>query len=176
MLQNFNALNGNQVSLHWFDESCITADYLGWLHDPEVVRYSGQRFREHTEQTCRAYLTTFSDSANLFLAMRMRYDGRMVGTMTAYVALPHGTADMGLLVGDRSQWGKGLGLDAWQTLMQYLLVERRIRKVTGGTLRCNVGMVRIMERSGMQLEAVRPRQQLVDGEVQDELYYAKYGH
>ena len=176
MRYDFDQLTGSQVSLHRFDESCITPEYMGWLQDTEVLRYSSQRCCKHTEQTCSAYLASFVDNANLFIAIRMRHSGRMVRTMTAYVAVPHGTADIGLMVGDRAQWGKGIGLDAWQTLMHYLLSECRMRKVTGGTLRCNVGMVRIMERSGMHLEAVRAKQQMVEGEAQDELYYAKFGN
>ena len=37
----------------------------------------------------------------------------------------------------------------------------QMRKVTGGTLKCNIGMVKIMERSGMQLEVVRAQQEIV---------------
>jgi RimJ/RimL family protein N-acetyltransferase len=81
---------------------------------------------------------------------------------------------MGLLIGDRDCWSKGIGLEAWSTLLDYLLNICGLRKVTGGTLRCNVGMVRIMERSGMQLEAVRAQHELVDQVPQDALYYAKF--
>jgi len=171
---NFDRLTGSQVSLHQFDESCITPNYISWLNDSEVLRYSNQRFKRHTVQTSRDYLATFNQSPNLFLAIRMRDNLQMVGTMTAYVVEPHSTVDMGLMVGDRTQWGRGIGLDAWQTLMNYFLVEQKMRKVTGGTLRCNTGMLRIMERSGMQLEAVRARQQIVEGEEQDELFFAKF--
>ena len=174
MSYDFDMLSGNKVSLQRFDEACITPEYLSWLNDPKVVCYSSQRFREHTDQTSRTYLATFNNSPNLFLAIRMRDSLQMVGTMTAYVAEVHGTADIGLMIGDRAQWGKGIGLDAWQTLINYLLTVRKVRKVTGGTLRCNVGMIRIMERSGMQMEAVRVQQQMVEGEAQDELYYAKF--
>lgn len=170
----FDILLGDKVSLHHFDETYITPDYLSWLNDPKVVRFSNQRFRRHTRQTCRAYLGTFSESPNLFLAICMRDSGQFVGTMTAYVEEHHGTVDLGLMIGDSAQWGKGLGLDAWQTLMSYLLTECKMRKVTGGTLRCNVGMLRIMERSGMVLEAVRKSQEIVEGRSEDILYYAKF--
>ena len=176
MLYDFGVLSGRKVSLHRFDETCITPEYLSWLNDPKVVCYSNQRFREHTDQTSRAYLAMFNNSPNLFFAIRMCDSLKMVGTMTAYIAQAHDTADMGLMVGDRTRWGKGIGLDAWQTLMAYLLTDRKMRKVSGGTLRCNVGMIRIMERSDMQLEAVRVKQQIVEGEAQDELYFAKFGN
>lgn len=157
-----------------FTGSDITADYIRWLNDPEVVRFSNQRFRHHDEESCLAYLRSFADSDNLFLAIRLCDDKRLIGTMTAYVSAQHGTADMGLLIGERGLWGRGFGLEAWNLLLGHLLRDCKLRKITAGTLRCNVGMTRIMERSGMRLEAVRSQQEMVDGEAQDVLYFAKF--
>lgn len=167
-------LGGSLVELRPFTSACVTDAYLGWLHDGEVLRFSNQRFRAHTRELCLAYLASFSGTPNDFLAIYLRDSGRMVGTMTAYVASHHATADLGILIGDRACWGRGIGRDAWQTVMDHLLGPVGLRKVTGGTLRGNAGMVRIMERSGMHLEATRVQQEIVDGVAQDALYYAKF--
>jgi ribosomal-protein-alanine N-acetyltransferase len=168
------SLVGKLTLLEPFTAADISDQYLGWLKDPEVVHFSNQRFRVHTRESSQAYLDSFAGSGNLFLGIRLAEDRRLVGTITAYRSQPHQTADMGILVGDRACWGRGIGLDAWSCLMDYLLDGCRLRKVTGGTLRCNIGMVRIMERSGMILEAVRAKQELVDQVPQDALYYAKF--
>jgi [ribosomal protein S5]-alanine N-acetyltransferase len=168
-------LAGKKTLLRPFKADDISTVYLGWLADPEVVRFSNQRFRIHTRESALAYLNSFAGgSGNLFLGILSVEDQRLVGTITAYRSQTHQTADMGLMVGDRSYWGRGIGLDAWSTLMQYLLDTGGLRKVTGGTLRSNVGMIRVMERSGMQLEAVRAQQELVDQVAQDVLYYARF--
>ena len=168
------SLAGKQTLLRPFSAGDISAEYVGWLADSEVVRFSNQRFRTHTQESALAYLNSFAGSDNLFLGIRLAEGQRLIGTITAYRSQSHQTADMGLLIGDRICWGRGIGLDAWSTLMDYLLNVCRLRKVTGGTLRSNVGMVRIMERSGMELEAVRAKQELVDQVAQDALYYAKF--
>ena len=165
---------GRLVTLRPFLDSDISPSYLGWLNDPTTMRWSNQRFRHHTYESCRAYRGGFEDTPNLFLAIEARSDGAVLGTMTAYVAEQHGTADMGILVGEREAWGKGVGLEAWTLLMEWLLHTRGLRKVTGGTLDANVGMVRIMERSGMQLEGRRLRQELVDGVAHDVLYFGRF--
>ncbi|MDP3511304.1 MAG: GNAT family protein [Sulfuritalea sp.] len=167
-------LSGERLYLCPFTESDITVDYIRWLNDPEVLRFSNQRFRHHDEKSCLAYLRTFADSDNLFLAVHLADDKRLIGTMTAYVSSHHGTADLGLLIGERGLWGHGFGLEAWNLLLDYLLRDCKLRKITAGTLRCNLGMTRIMERSGMRLEAVRSQQEMVDGEPQDALYFAKF--
>lgn len=167
-------MTGKQTLLRPFRADDITTDYLDWLADPEVVRFSNQRFRTHTRESALEYLNSFTGSGNIFLSIRLAENQRLVGTITAYCSKPHQTADMGLLIGDRGCWGQGVGLDAWSILMDHLLNVCCLRKVTGGTLRCNAGMVKIMERTGMKLEAVRTQQEMVDQVAQDTLYYAKF--
>ncbi|WP_323015436.1 GNAT family protein [Devosia sp.] len=167
-------LSGDKVRLQPFRAADITPAYLSWLNDPEVVRYSNQRFRQHDESSCRAYLASFAGSANLFLSIQRLDDKRPVGTMTCYRSMPHGTADIGIMLGERQCWGQGLGLDAWTTLMGWLALQPGMRKITGGTLDANIGMRKIMERAGMQLEAVRRAQEILDGEPRDIVLYAKF--
>jgi len=163
-------LLGQKVTLHAFTEADITPAYVGWLNDRELMRYSNQRFRSHSAGSCRDYLASFAGSGNLFMAIR--HAGHLVGTMTVYRAPLHGTADIGLLVGAGGQ-GQGWGRDAWGTMLAYLL-QSGTRKVTGGTLRCNTAMVRIMQGCGMEADGVRVGQELVDGQPQDILYFARF--
>jgi len=168
------SLSSPRLVIEPFDQACVCEEYLGWLNDPEVVRFSNQRFRVHTAASARDYIASFGGTSHSFLGIRLAATGRMIGTMTAYVAGEHGTADLGLLIGDRASWGQGYGLEAWNSLMSHLFASRRLRKITGGAVRPNVGMLRIMQRSGMHLEAVRSRQEMVEGLAQDVLYFARF--
>lgn len=163
-------MTGALVELRSFTTENLTESYLGWLRDPQIMRFSNQRFRTHNINSCRAYLASFAGSDNLFIAIY--HESAFIGTMTAYRSAVHGTADIGLLIGTGAQ-GKGLGKDAWATLMAHLLATGT-RKVTGGTLRCNTAMVRIMLGCGMQADGVRADQELVDGMAHDMLHFAKF--
>lgn len=167
-------LAAEHVLLAAFTEADITDEYVGWLNDPAVVRYSNQRFRRHDAQTCRTYLGSFAGTDNLFLSVRELAGSRTVGTMTAYVSAPHETADVGILIGNRSVWGRGVGQEAWDRLLDWLLHEAGIRKVTAGAVADNLGMVRLMERSGMHHEATRRRQEIVENRPRDLVYYARF--
>jgi RimJ/RimL family protein N-acetyltransferase len=163
-------LTGAVVELRSFAPENLTESYLGWLRDPQLMRFSNQRFRTHNMDSCRAYLASFASTDNLFIAIY--HEGAFIGTMTAYSSAVHGTADIGLLIGAGVQ-GKGLGKDAWATLMAHLLATGT-RKVTGGTLRCNAAMVRIMQGCDMQADGVRAGQELADGVAHDMLHFAKF--
>jgi len=174
MLVDAWPLRGEKVEIYPFRIEDITDSYLGWLNDPEVLQYSNQRFHVHDRDSCTRYLASFEKSHNLFLSVRRRDNGCAIGTMTVYFSPHHGTADVGIMIGERAVWGKGYGQDAWNTVIEWLLSHEAIRKVTAGTLACNYGMLKLMERSGMTLEAVRNKQELVAGEPIDILYYLKW--
>lgn len=167
-------LRGENVLLKTFTISDITETYVSWLNDPNVVMFSNQRFLKHDRSSCLRYQASFDRTGNLFMGIYSLLHGRLIGTLTAYVAGCHGTVDVGILIGDRSVWGMGLGQDAWNTMTNWLLARKDIRKLTAGTLACNFSMIKLMERSGMSLEAVRKAQEIVEGHPKDILYYAKF--
>lgn len=174
MPDNGFVLIGNKVLLKPFSASDINESYVGWLNDPDVVRFSNQRFLKHSSESCSRYLASFEGTANMFISICRLSDDRPIGTLTAYVASHHGTVDVGIMIGDKSVWGGGYGQDAWDTFTNWLLEHEDIRKLTAGTLACNFGMIKVMERSGMTLEAMKKAQEIVEGQPVDILYFAKF--
>jgi RimJ/RimL family protein N-acetyltransferase len=167
-------IDGLRLRLSPCTQEHVNASYIGWLNDPNVVKYSNQRFISHTPETCLHYLQSFADTNNRFYAIKELATGQMLGTLTVYANLHHQTADIGILIGATQHWGQGLGQEAFELAMRALASTGQIRKITAGTMACNVGMVKIMERSGMHLEATRKAQELLDGQPVDILYFAKF--
>lgn len=165
---------GSRVRVRSFGESDINDAYLGWLRDPATVRFSNQRFRTHDRTSAMDYLRSFDGSANLFFGIELLEDSRLIGTMTVYRAVPHETADIGILIGDAGSKGRGYGLEAWGLVLDWLLAQPNVRKVTCGTLAANLPMIRIAERSGMQPDGVRAAQELLDGAPVDIVHYARF--
>ena len=171
--KNFH-LKGDKVLLRLFMESNIDDSYIGWLNDPAVVQFSNQRFITHNRESCMCYLASFEGTSNMFVSVQKVSGGCQIGTMTAYVSPHHGTVDCGIMIGEKSLWGKDYGQEAWDLLTEYLLQRKDIRKLTAGTMACNYGMIKILENSGMVLEAVRKEQEILEGNPMDLLYYAKF--
>jgi ribosomal-protein-alanine N-acetyltransferase len=169
-------LVGAKISLRTFEEGDVTATYIGWLNDSQTVRFSNQRFLHHSLESARAYLATFVDSHNHFFAICDLTSGIVIGTLTVYQNRHHGTADIGIMIGDPASWGQGIGLDAFCTMVQELERRGQVRKLTAGAVSENKAMIRIMERAGFELEAVRRGQELLEGRPVDLLYYARFCH
>jgi len=173
-LPKFIEISGQLVLLRSFTFENITDEYIGWLNDPLVVRYSNQRFITHNISTCEHYLSSFDGSDHRFLSICDLITKKPIGTATVYVARHHATADAGIMIGHHEFRGKGYGQDAWNALIYWLLGAGGLRKVTAGALACNYPMVQLMKRSGMHLEAVRCRQEIVEYHEEDLVLYAKF--
>ena len=167
-------IKGKLIGLSLFVESDITENYITWLNDPEVVKFSDQRFKQHSFASCYEYYKTFQNSNNLFIRILDKNSETAIGTMTVYFDFNHQLADIGILIGNKDFWGKGMGQEAWNCIMNLLLQQENIRKVTGGTLSCNYGMINIMQNTGMQDDGIRRNHALVNGKWHDILYFSKF--
>ncbi len=158
---------GTNVRLVPFEERHIRDDYIGWLNDKELMRYSRQRRIHHDRENCLEYLKGFRSTANHFWSIERRSDGKQIGTMTAYIDRENRVADVGILIGAPGARGTGLGREAWGLALDHLFRSEDMRKVTGGASAANAPMIRIFEHWGMLLEGTRRKQDLIDGEPCD---------
>lgn len=168
------SITGPRVLLRPMRREDIHDTHLAWLRDPQVVRLSNQRFATHTLDSCLRYLESFAGSPNLYLSVRRAADDQPIGTLTAYRQVPHGTADIGILMGDRSTWGQGLGAEAFSLLADWLARQPGMRKLTCGTLACNEGMLRVAAKAGFIEEGRRRAQELVEDVPQDIVLLARF--
>ena len=60
------SITGNITILESFQESDISDDYISWLNDKKIVRYSNQRFITHNWETSKNFLDSFENSPNYF--------------------------------------------------------------------------------------------------------------
>lgn len=177
MLESITAqlpLNSDLVSLRIFIREDINEQYIGWLNDKDVVKYSNQKFIKHTKESCNNFFDSFKNSQSLFLAVEDKLSKVMIGTLTIHCNQHHQTADIGILLGNKEYWGKGYAKQAWCSIIDLLSTVIKIRKVTAGTLACNLPMIGLMKASQMKLDGMRSGQELVDGQPMDIVYYARF--
>ena len=168
-------LKTERLLIHPFEERHITSQYINWLNDHEVMQYSEQRHKRHTRKSCLTYLKSFDESPHFLWAIIVR-DNKWghIGNINAYVNEFNGIADIGILIGEKDVWGLGYGSEAWNAICDFLLRQRKIRKVTAGALTVNKGMIRLMMKAGMQPDGLRKRHFLYKGEESDLTHMALF--
>lgn len=164
-MREFPEINLARCTLRRFTARHLTARYVGWLADPAVVRYSEQRHRRHDMASCTAYFEAMEASQDLFVAIEAT-DPALghIGNMSVAFDTPNQSADVSIMVGEAAARGTGLGRLAWAAMVDWLLADGGMRRVTAGTMTANRSMIALMENSGMAIECVRPRAFLCEGE------------
>lgn len=145
-----------------------TTEQVRWLNDPEVMRYSEQRHRHHTQYSQIAYLNSFKDGSHVWAILRIdrRIDSKQhIGNITATYDAHNRVADIGILVGEAECWGQGYGGEAWRAVCDWLLDEDggAVRKLEAGCMRANEAMMKIMAKSNFKHEGDRANHFLLGG-------------
>lgn len=145
-------------------------DYSYWLNDPEVVRYSEQRHRQHDAASCAAYIASFDHKKDHIWAIHINgNDGKHIGNISAHRDIPNNIANLGILIGDKGEWRKGFGLEAWNAVIEWA-GKIGVRRVEAGCMGHNAGMMTICLKSGMRSEALVPDHFLLEDGTTGYLY------
>ncbi|MDC2978521.1 GNAT family N-acetyltransferase [Pelagibacteraceae bacterium] len=142
-------ISGNNISLELFNKQDINSDYINWLNDKDVVRFSRQRHKEHSFSTCLQYYDSLKKNKDYFLKIIFNKTNKFIGTMTYIIDFD--CVDIGILIGDKNYWGKQIGYEAWNLSIRYLFSLQKINRITAGCLTENIAMKKIMHKSNMVL-------------------------
>jgi len=131
--------------------------YLGWLRDPEVVKNLNLPHYLETRVSfsqISAYCHSIWNSPNdIFYALHLANDDTFIGTVKAgHINWHAGTADLGILIGLRKMWGKGIASEALSLLASHLFEKAKLRRLTAGVMDTNPAMIRVFEKLGFQRE------------------------
>ena len=165
----------NRLLITPFREEHITDRYLNWLNDPELMRYSEQRHKTHTFESCRAYLQSFKKTPHYFWAIEEVATGiGHIGNINAYVDTNNSLADVGILIGEKRAQSQKFGLEAWIGVCNFLFQERGVRKLTAGAMSVNFPMLKLMRRVKMVNDGERRQHFIYRGQAVDIVHMALF--
>ena len=169
MKKKFKTITHSNIKITEFQKGHITNEYISWLNDEEVVRYSEQRHLQHNCDSCLKYLFENEASDKYFLAIEILEDQKWkhIGNLGAKIDLKNKIADLSIMIGDKNNWGNGFGTTSWCMTALSLINFLNLRLVTAGTMSVNKGMLSIFQKSGMQIEAKLSNRFLFEGDEAD---------
>jgi RimJ/RimL family protein N-acetyltransferase len=154
----------------------LTARYVSWLNNSEIVKYIEQRHKLHTLASCKVYAESFLESSNHFWAIISKEKGNLhIGNLVSYVDVKNRYAELSILIGESSAQGCGLGTEAWCEVIRYAFEGEKMRKVFAGTMSENKAMLAVFSRSGMGSECRQARHFILDGREVDDWLDADWG-
>ena len=145
---------GKDISLKPFELEHISDRYVRWLNDPEVNRFLEVRFVRQTPETALAFVRSFDGPIEKYMwGIWANKHPEMIGTATLMnIDRHHGTAVLGLMIGERAWWGGYTAIEAVELIMQAAFQRLGLRRLSGATYATNYGMNFIFKRSGFTCE------------------------
>ena len=142
------------------DVTDVTETYRSWMVDPEVTRNLETRALEHTIDSLAAYVTAIrSSSHSYFFGIFSRDDSTHYGNIKlGPIKSAHSSASIGVMIGDRSMWGKGVATEAIGSITDWAFGTLALEKLTAGSYAVNGGSVRAFQRCGYAIEGIQRSQ------------------
>lgn len=165
-----SVLQGEQLVLRPLGVVDASERYLSWLRDPEVVRHlEVRRSPPETVEDLMQFITGNRESPDsLLLGIFLQVDGRHIGNIRlTSIDMHHGNADVGILIGDKTQWRKGFAASAIRLLAGYAFNTLGLMKLAASCYADNHGSCKSFLSAGFSEEGRRVGHCLRDGLRQD---------
>jgi ribosomal-protein-alanine N-acetyltransferase len=133
-------VEGKQIYLKILTPEDVTQKYVDWMNDKEIGQYLESRFNKHTTESVKSYVRDFDPKKNLlfgiFCNTKKNHIGNIkIGNINEY----HKFADIGLVVGDKDYWSKGIASEAIMLVCKYGFETLKLHKLTAGMYEKNMG-------------------------------------
>ncbi|MEI6490951.1 MAG: GNAT family protein [Verrucomicrobiota bacterium] len=150
-------LVGDKIILRDFRLEDITQDYIDWMNDPVVVQFTESRFHPHSIESISDFVEQCRRSpCDLLLGIFSENDGLHLGNIKlGPINSYHRIADIGLIVGRKTHWGKGVASEAIALVRDYAFQGLALHKVTASFYEGNTGSEKAFLKADFVREGVR---------------------
>ncbi len=165
-------IKGERLILRPLLEEDFTAEYLSWLNDPEVNRFSQRRpYPVGYEGMVSWPRSLEKNPREGFVLAMIAQDKIHIGNISLTGIHPvNRIAEISILVGRRDYWGQGYGAEAVDLLTRHAFEALNLRLVHAGTF--SPGFRRLVEKLGWQQEGCLKERVYAQGEYHDVTLHA----
>jgi len=115
------------------------------------------------------------DPRNHFFAIEDRQSGMHVGNIKlGPVDEKNRMGDIGLLIGNKNFWGKGIATESIQLLTSHAFVALKLNKITAGAYLENIASIRAFRKAGFMIEGIRHSHYQKNGKFLDGVLMATW--
>lgn len=151
----------------------VTENYVAWMNDPEVVRYTEQKFMSHTVETVTRFVDEIWQAEDSFL-FGIFIDEKHVGNIKlGPINIYHQHAGLSYIIGDKKFWGKGVARASIAAVIAFGFLNINLHKIWATCFDENTASVRALESNGFIIEGRLRHQLMVNGKYTDQIFLGK---
>jgi len=152
---------------------------LAWENDPDLLYYSDNQPEDREPQTVEdltEYLTTIMQESPLpgmiHYAIHKKAGQELVGYgMIALIDRHHRQCKLGIVIGEKQEWGQGYAQEALQAVIAYCFTTLNMNRIGAEVYDFNQRAVQLFERLGFKREGTVREAVWKKGRFADEYMY-----
>lgn len=169
-------LEGKQIYLRPLKIEDANEIYLNWLNDSAVTRGLASGYFPTTQEELIDYVKGAVKSRDVvFLALCDNETNRHIGNVKIdridWVAK---TCELGLIIGEESSRGRGLGSETMGLVIQYIFQELNLNKITLAVFENNPRALKLYEKLGFHVEGRFVNHVFKEGRLWDKIYLSLF--
>ncbi|MCC6251647.1 MAG: GNAT family N-acetyltransferase [Bacteroidia bacterium] len=143
-------IEGKQIYIRAIELTDVSENYLRWLNEPDVTTGLLSGTFPSTITELQSYVEQkINDRNTVMFAICDKSTNRHIGNIKLdnFDWISH-TCELGVLIGEKDFWGKGIGTEACTLAIQYAFNILNIRKVLLAVYATNIGAIKVYEKLG----------------------------
>jgi len=151
------------------------SNYLYWMNNPEVTKFTESRFYPQTPEKLVQYVTEMNSNPNVvfFAIMQPNLARGHIGNIKLIINWIHRFAEVGLVI-EKNQWGKGYGTEAIRLVKDYSFSQLNLHKLYAGCYKENIGSIKAFVKAGFEVEYFIKNQYQLDGKYTDDVVLSAF--
>ncbi len=164
-------IEGEQTYLRPLTREDLNDRYLSWLNNPEVNSYLETGIFPSTKEGLERFYEQVTASMDQVILAIVAKDGdEHIGNVKlGPISWIHRRATIGILIGDRRYWGKGICMEAIRLMVEYAFFRLNLRKIELGVYAEHEAAVRCYQAAGFQVEGTLREDLFHEGRYKDRL-------
>jgi len=150
-------------------ESDLDGRWPEWFNDPLVTKFQAKGYYPNTRETQRAYFENIAASrTDVVLAIVDRSNDKHIGNVGLHQIDPiHRTAVLGIVIGEPSAWGRGIGARSWRAITNYGFEILDLHKICATVIDGNEASLQCALKAGYEIEGRQAKQIYKNGSHRD---------
>ena len=145
----------------------ISKKYLSWMNDPDVHRYTEQKYKKHSLLDIKKFVENKNKSKNEFL-YGIFFKEKHIGNIELNeIDNQKLTANITYIIGEREYWGKGIASYCINQILKKAKVEFALKKICAGCASKNIASIRVLKKNNFEVELIKRGFFIYDDEMMD---------
>jgi len=145
-------IKGDRVTLRTIERDDLPR-YVTWLNDPEVIHHLNLFLPMNSDDEADWYDTQRRDKTSQNFALIVNEGQLHIGSV-GLMSINHReqNAELGIVIGDKTQWGQGYGQEAIELLLDFAFSEMNLHRIYLRVDVSNTRAIRCYQNCGFSQE------------------------